>query len=120
MAWRRLSKSFKSCSVGLCDALAGVARRICTTLVDPSSLTSFIGSCLIALDKCPGVRPVGISDVARRIIGKAIVRVIGNEIKKATGPLQTCADVLDIYPVVRQLFTLCIKCLKIRMRMALF
>ena len=72
MAWRRLCTSFKSCPVGLCDALAGVSRRICTTLVDPSSLISFVGSRLIALDKYPGVRPVGIGEVARRIIGKAL------------------------------------------------
>ncbi|CAB3993759.1 Hypothetical predicted protein [Paramuricea clavata] len=32
MAWRRLCTSFKSCSVGLCDALAAVARRICTAM----------------------------------------------------------------------------------------
>ena len=43
----------------------------------------------------PGVRPVGIGEVARRIIGKAIVRVIGNEIQEATGPLQTCAGHLS-------------------------
>ena len=46
---------------------------------------------MIALDKCPGVHPIGISEVARRIIGKAIVRTISNEIQNATGSLQTCA-----------------------------
>jgi hypothetical protein len=33
--------------------------------------------------------------VARRISGKAIVRVIGIEIPEATGPLQTCAGHLS-------------------------
>ena len=95
-AWRRLCTSFKSCSTELCDALAAVNKRICTaTFVDPSSLTSFVASRLIALDKCPGVRPIGIGEVARRIMGKAIATVIGNEIQEAAGPLQTCAGHLS-------------------------
>ena len=94
-AWRRLCTSFKSSSSELCDALAAVGGRICTTYVDPSSLTAFVACRLIALDKCPGVRPIGIGEVARRIIGKAIVRTISNEIQEATGPLQTCAGHLS-------------------------
>ena len=43
------------------------------------------------MDKCPGVRPIGISEVARRIIGKAIAATISNEIQEATGHLQTYA-----------------------------
>lgn len=50
---------------------------------------------MIALDKCPGVHPIEIGEVARRIIGKAIVRTISNEIQEATGPLQTCAGHLS-------------------------
>jgi len=94
-AWRRLCTSFKSSSSELCDALAAAGGRICTTYVDPSSLTAFVACRLIALDKCPGVRPIGIGEVARRIIGKAIVRTISNEIQEATGPLQTCAGHLS-------------------------
>ena len=95
VAWRRLCTSFKSCSTDLCHALSLVARRICTTFVDPSGLESFVACRLIALDKCPGVRPIGIGEVARRIIGKAIARVLGHEIQEATGPLQTCAGHLS-------------------------
>ena len=50
---------------------------------------------LAALDKCPGVRPIGIGEVARRIIGKAIARVLSHEIQEATGPLQTCSGDLS-------------------------
>ena len=72
-----------------------VARRICTTLVDPSGLKAFVACRLVALDKCPGVRPIGIGEVARRIIGKAIARVLSHEIQEATGPLQTCSGHLS-------------------------
>ena len=91
VSWRRLCTSFKSCSTDLRRALSMVARRIYTTLVDPSGLKAFVARRLVALDKCPGVRPIGIGEVARRIIGKAIARVLSHEIQEATGPLQTCS-----------------------------
>ena len=49
-------------------------------------------SWLIPLDKCPGVRPIGVGEVPRRIIAKAILRTIGKDIEEAAGPLQ-CAQV---------------------------
>ena len=51
----------------------------------------FMACRLIPLDKCPGVRPIGIGDVSRRIVAKAILFVIGDDIVSAAGPLQTCA-----------------------------
>ena len=67
-AWRRLCTSFKGASTDLCNSLALVAKRLCSSHVDPSSLSSFLACRLIALDKSPGVRPIGIGDTARRII----------------------------------------------------
>jgi len=52
-----------------------------------------VPSWLIPLDKCPaaGVRPIGVGEVPRRIIAKAILRAIGKDIEEAAGPLQGCA-----------------------------
>ena len=55
-------------------------------------LATYVNSRLIPLDKSPGVRPIGIGEVLRRIIGKSISRHATNEIKEAAGPLQTCAS----------------------------
>ena len=74
--WRRLCTSFHSASVDLCRSLAMVARRICTSFVDPSTLQPLLNSRLIALDKNPGVRPIGIGETSRRIISKAILSVL--------------------------------------------
>ena len=90
-AWRRLCSSFKSASNSLCIALADVGRRIATTNVNPEGLKAFVACRLIPLDKCPGVRPIGVGEVPRRIISKAILRVIGNDVVDAAGPFQLCA-----------------------------
>jgi len=83
---------FKDASAGLCKALASVGRYLCTTrLVDPTVLMPFVACRLISLDKNPGVRPNSIGDVPRRIVAKATLFVIGEDIISAVGPLQTCA-----------------------------
>ena len=64
---------------------------MCTDYVDPAGLTVFTACRLIALDKCPGVRPIGVCEMVRRIIGKAILSVIGVEIQQSAGSLQLCA-----------------------------
>ena len=46
---------------------------------------------LVPLDKRPGVCPIGICEVARRIIGKEILTVIGGDIQQTVGTLQLCA-----------------------------
>ena len=90
-AWRRLSTSFKGASSDLCDSLAAVTRRICSTNINPEGLSAFTASRLIPLDKSPGIRPVGIGEVARRIAAKTVLRLLSEDIRAATGPLQLCA-----------------------------
>ena len=43
------------------------------------------------MDKDPGVRPISIGEVIRRIFGKALITVVKDDIVKATGSLQVCA-----------------------------
>ena len=90
-SWGRLCSSFGRASVSLCNSLAAVARRLCTQEVDPKELMAFVACRLIPLDKKPGVRPIEIGDVSRRIIAKAILYVIRTDIQLAAGALQTCA-----------------------------
>ena len=40
---------------------------------------------LIALDKQPGVRPIGIGETLQRILGKAVVDLIGDDLAYAFG-----------------------------------
>jgi len=46
---------------------------------------------LVPLDKCPGLRPIGIGEILRRIIGKCVMMVLKKDVQEDAGPLQTCA-----------------------------
>ena len=58
--------------------------------VDPKGLTSYLACRLIALDKCPGVRPIGICETVRRIVAKAILYVTKADVQEAAGTRQLC------------------------------
>ena len=89
--WRRMCTSFQTSSDELCHSLALLARRLCTECVDPAGLAPFLACRLITLDKNLGVCPIWICEVARRIIAKANLQVIGDDIQKAAGCVQLCA-----------------------------
>ena len=88
--WRRICCTFKEASNDLCHSLALVARRLCTQVVNHSALAPLLACRLIALDKNPGVRPIGICEVSRRIISKAVLYVIKGDIQDAAGSNQLC------------------------------
>ena len=46
---------------------------------------------LIPLDKKPGLRPIGVGEVLRRIAGKAVMMLFKNNILHAVGALQISA-----------------------------
>ncbi|CAM1294773.1 Uncharacterised protein r2_g398 [Pycnogonum litorale] len=91
--WRRFCLSFGSKSRSLCSAIGAVGRRIATTFVDPAGLAAMTACRLIPLDKNPGVRPIGICDVVRRIISKAILSIARPEIMEVAGAMQLCSGI---------------------------
>ena len=46
---------------------------------------------LVALDKIPGVRPVGIGETLHRSLSKLVMGAAGDQAKTACGKLQLCA-----------------------------
>ena len=89
--WKRLCSSFHGASRSLCDAVAAVARRLATSYVDPDGLAPLTACRLCPLDKRPGVRPIGIAEVPRRIVGKAIMSVVRQDVVHAAGKFQLAA-----------------------------
>ena len=90
-AWRRLCMSSKSASDDLCHALAGFAKCLCVVELHESHLTAYIACRLVPLAKNPAVRPISTGEVLRRIVGKAVLSVIGRDIQKAAGSIELCA-----------------------------
>ena len=53
-------KSFKQSSTKLCEAIATMAKTLCTQYIDPLTIEPLVTSRLIPLDKGEGaVRPIG-------------------------------------------------------------
>ena len=58
--------------------------------MNPAFVAPLLVCRLIALDKHPGVRPIGVGDTARRIISKAVLAIVGPNIQDALGCQQLC------------------------------
>ena len=91
--WRRIlgSKLFGTDGSDLCKSIARLAKILCTSkLSNPSSISGLMACRLIPLDKNPGLRPIGVGEVLRRIIGKAVTFVLKSDLRDAAGGLQLC------------------------------
>ena len=97
--WRDFTgaKSLGKAPGQLCQAIADTAKILCTEEVHPDILEEYNACRLIPLDKgvakdgSLGVRPIGVGEVLRRLVGKLLIRVIKKDIMTAAGPLQTCS-----------------------------
>ena len=97
--WKHIlcSKSYGKASSDLCESIANLAKKLCREDIHPDCLQEFLSCRLIPLDKGEdadgnkGIRPIGIGEILRRLVGKVIVETIKPDIIKAAGPLQTCA-----------------------------
>ena len=71
----------------LCQAIADMTKRFCRVEINPL-FTSLIQSCwLIPLNKNPGIHPLGIGEIRRRIMAKAVTKISRSDIQAAGGTL---------------------------------
>ena len=93
--WRRIltSSTFGDNSQDLCSAIALMAKKLCLKRYrgNNGSLEAFLACKLIPLDKNPGVRPTGIGEVIRRILGRAVMTTFRRNILERAGDLQLYA-----------------------------
>ena len=75
------------------EQVAKLARKLATEYVDPESIEAYTACKLIPLDKNPGVRPIGIGESLRRVVGKVISWTIKSDAMEAAGPLQVSAGI---------------------------
>ena len=67
-----------------------VKRPCLEEVKNAESLESFIACRLISLNKWPGLRPIGVGEVLRRIAGKAIMILLKKDVLQVAGSLQLC------------------------------
>ena len=87
------SKHFKQSGTNLRVQIAKLARILATQHIDPVYLESYVCSRLIPLNKNPGIRPIGVGEVLRRIIGKSLSWTLKPDIQDAAGCLQVSSGV---------------------------
>lgn len=56
-----------------------------------AAIRALMSGRLVALDKCPGIRPIGIGELWRRLISKCFLKVAGPQAKEACSIDQLCA-----------------------------
>ncbi|ETW95667.1 MAG: hypothetical protein ETSY2_47825 [Candidatus Entotheonella gemina] len=78
----RLQRSLRSSRVSY--------KQVMLFIRPPIALAPLLACRLIALNKNPGARPIGIGDTARRIIAKAVLFIAASDIQNAAGCLQLC------------------------------
>ena len=74
--WRRILTHFGQQSVEISKTIAKIAKKLATEELNPELMEPYNACRLIPLDKNPGVRPVGIGEVMRRIIGRTITKCL--------------------------------------------
>ena len=77
----------------LSQVISDLAKHLCTEAVAPEQLQELVAGRLIPLDKNPGIRPIGIGEVLRRNIAKAVTIHLRENIQLAGGSLQTCSGI---------------------------
>ena len=91
--WQAFLLHYGTHSAKLRDAVAELARRLSNKIVDWKDIRALMSSRLIALDKCPGVRPIAIGEILRRIICRSIVMATRNDIADLCGVDQLCSGI---------------------------
>ena len=91
--WQDALLSFGAHSTRLHDSVASLCRRLANSIVPWCSVRSLMSSQLIALDKCPGVRPIGVGETLRRLIGKVICMATRLDVEEVCGVSQLCAGI---------------------------
>ena len=77
--------------VDLCKAVVRMTQKLCTVEDQHESLEAYVACRLIPLDKNPGLRPIDIGEILRRIAGKVVVSTILEDMAELVRSLQVCA-----------------------------
>ena len=91
--WRKIlvSRVYGETGSDLRKAFAETVKKICIENVSDDSLEAFTACRLVPLDKCPGLRPIGVGEVLRRIAGKVVMFIAKNDVMDSSSNIQMCS-----------------------------
>ena len=71
-------------------AIAPLIKKICIEEIDDSSLLPLMASRLVPLNNNPGLRPIGVEEVLRRVMGKVVMSDFSKDVTIASSDAQMC------------------------------
>lgn len=91
-SWRDALLRHGSSSAHLCEAVAALCRLLCNSSVLWNDIRVLLSSYLIALEKCPGVHPIGVGETLCHLVGKTICLVTRVDVSITQDQLCMCWD----------------------------
>ena len=73
------------------EAISTLTEWIANNIVPFEAIRALVANRLVALDKCPGVRPVGIGEILRRLCAKCLLQACGDDVTDICGKDQLCS-----------------------------
>ncbi|CAH0407375.1 unnamed protein product [Chilo suppressalis] len=89
--WRDFLLRYGQASALLREAVVQLTMKLSNETVPRSQIQALMSSRLVALDKCPCMRPIGIGECLRRILSKCMIEATSSEVTEACGQLQLCS-----------------------------
>mgnify|MGYP006949136627 CR=1 FL=1 len=82
MQWQSMLLKFGNASEQLREAVAKLTRRLANTIVPWEDIRALKAKRLIAVDKGPGVRHIGIGNVLDRLCAKIMIDITGDDVEQ--------------------------------------
>ena len=84
----KLAPSLRMCIRGIRFVVASLADWMASCSPPWAAYCALMACCLVAVDKHPGLRPMGIGETLHRALDKLVMRAASDQAKTACGNLQ--------------------------------